>query len=124
MCQLLLVLLTVVLPYVLSVMVAGRLVGVVGTSGFGKSSLLNAILGEMYGTPESGQECRSLRGKVAYVPQKAWIINGSVEDNITFGLPYDKAKFDHAVSGSGIHGPLVVAILTHSLTDTCITTDS
>lgn len=43
---------------------------------------------------------RSLHGKVAYVPQKAFILNGSLESNITFGEPYDKVKFDDAVSAA------------------------
>ena len=32
-------------------------------------------------------------GPVAYVPQSPWVQNLSLRDNITFGLPYDAAKY-------------------------------
>ncbi len=58
---------------------AGQLVVVVGTTGSGKSTLLSAILGQMqqvYGSPPV------VRGRLAYVPQAAFIINGTVRENI------------------------------------------
>eukprot|EP00656_Telonema_subtile_P006591 TRINITY_DN13051_c0_g1_i1.p1 TRINITY_DN13051_c0_g1~~TRINITY_DN13051_c0_g1_i1.p1 ORF type:complete len:1450 (+),score=430.93 TRINITY_DN13051_c0_g1_i1:142-4491(+) len=77
----------------------GQLVAVVGGAGFGKSSLLEAILGEMP-TVTAGNFKRSIRGAVAYVPQASWIYNGTVQDNITFGLDYDEDRFNHAVMSS------------------------
>jgi ABC-type multidrug transport system fused ATPase/permease subunit len=59
----------------------GQLVAVVGKVGSGKSSLVSALLGEMNKT--SGKV--NIRGKVAYVPQQAWIMNDTLKDNITFG---------------------------------------
>lgn len=54
---------------------------VVGHTGCGKSSLLNAILGMM--TPVGGKS--EIYGKVAYVPQASFIYNATVRDNILFG---------------------------------------
>eukprot|EP01125_Pyxidicula_operculata_P020715 TRINITY_DN7733_c0_g1_i1.p1 TRINITY_DN7733_c0_g1~~TRINITY_DN7733_c0_g1_i1.p1 ORF type:complete len:1515 (-),score=405.79 TRINITY_DN7733_c0_g1_i1:221-4765(-) len=58
----------------------GALVAVVGEVGAGKSSLLNALLGEMQKT--SGRVV--VNGSIAYVPQTAWIKNATVKDNIVF----------------------------------------
>ncbi|XP_066266620.1 ATP-binding cassette sub-family C member 5-like [Branchiostoma lanceolatum] len=68
----------------------GSLLGVCGGVGSGKSSLISGILAQM----------RLLKGKVAtdgnyaYVAQQAWILNSSVRDNILFGQPFDKEKYD------------------------------
>ena len=67
----------------------GQLVAVVGQVGAGKSSLLNAFLGEMVRT--SG--AINVKGQVAYVPQQAWIQNGTVEYNIQFGQGKDEKKY-------------------------------
>jgi ATP-binding cassette, subfamily C (CFTR/MRP), member 1 len=34
---------------------------------------------------------------VAYAAQRPCIMSGTVKDNILFGLPYDKAKFDETI---------------------------
>jgi ATP-binding cassette subfamily C (CFTR/MRP) protein 4 len=39
----------------------------------------------------------SVRGKISYVSQQAWIFPSSLKQNILFGLPYDKEKFDKVV---------------------------
>ena len=54
----------------------------VGSVGSGKSSLLNAMLGEM----DKHQGSVSLKGNLAYVPQLAWIRNTSLKNNILFGV--------------------------------------
>jgi ABC-type multidrug transport system fused ATPase/permease subunit len=35
-----------------------------------------------------------LRGSVAYVPQSPWIQHGTIEENILFGLPMDRERYD------------------------------
>ncbi|KAL7752374.1 hypothetical protein RI367_002420 [Sorochytrium milnesiophthora] len=57
--------------------------------GTGKSSLLYAILGEMH--KRAGQV--NVNGKIAYVAQQAWIMNGTVRDNILFGSVYDEKRY-------------------------------
>lgn len=67
----------------------GLLVAVVGEVGSGKSSLLNLILGET--RLINGSVYRN--GSIAYVPQVAWILSGTVRDNILFGREYDPRRF-------------------------------
>ena len=66
----------------------GRLVGVCGSVGAGKSSLLSAVLGHM---DLSGGSV-SIDGSFAYVSQQAWIMNCSVKENILFGEAFDAKK--------------------------------
>ena len=67
----------------------GALVGVIGSVGAGKSSLLSAILGEMH--PIRGSV--RVHGRIAYMAQQAWIQNCTVRDNILFHSPYDPARY-------------------------------
>lgn len=67
----------------------GRLVGVCGAVGSGKSSLLSAILGQMI--LERGRV--SVDGSFAYVSQQAWIINCTLRENILFGEPFDAERY-------------------------------
>ncbi|KAL7750940.1 hypothetical protein RI367_003520 [Sorochytrium milnesiophthora] len=66
-----------------------NLTAVIGRVGQGKSSLLHALLGEMI--KRSGQV--EVNGSIAYVAQAAWIINGTLRDNILMGLPMDEKKY-------------------------------
>ncbi|KAG0220544.1 P-loop containing nucleoside triphosphate hydrolase protein [Mortierella sp. GBAus27b] len=71
----------------------GQLVAVVGAVGSGKSSLLNALVGEMRktdGTMEYG-------GTIGYCPQSAWIQNATVKNNILFGLPEDEERYRRVI---------------------------
>ncbi|KAI9208345.1 P-loop containing nucleoside triphosphate hydrolase protein [Polychytrium aggregatum] len=72
----------------------GSLVAIVGPVGSGKSSLLSAIIGELKCT--SGHI--TLGGSIGYCPQQAWIVNSSVEENITFGSAYDRVRYERVIS--------------------------
>ncbi|KAJ3028172.1 UNVERIFIED_CONTAM: hypothetical protein HDU68_002318 [Siphonaria sp. JEL0065] len=67
----------------------GSLVAIVGSVGAGKSSLLNALVGEMRKTNGSVE----FSGDVSYAPQTAWIQNASVKDNILFGSSFDEDRY-------------------------------
>ncbi|KAJ3337865.1 Multidrug resistance-associated protein 4, partial [Kappamyces sp. JEL0680] len=67
---------------------------VCGVVGAGKSSLINSILGDM--TMTSGKRAVKTK-KIAYVSQTPWILSGTVQDNILFGLEYDPARFAKVV---------------------------
>ncbi|CAH1646738.1 unnamed protein product [Spodoptera littoralis] len=71
----------------------GSLVAIVGAVGSGKSSLLSALLGEM--NKISGRV--NTTGSIAYVPQQAWIQNATLQDNILFGKPLDKHKYNNVI---------------------------
>ncbi|KAH8823225.1 multidrug resistance-associated ABC transporter [Flagelloscypha sp. PMI_526] len=62
---------------------------IVGSVGSGKSSILEALVGEMRKT--EGQVM--FGGNIAYVPQVAWIRNQTLRDNILFGQPYDPTRY-------------------------------
>ncbi|KAH9786393.1 ABC transporter C family member 14 [Citrus sinensis] len=71
----------------------GDLTAIVGTVGSGKSSLLASILGEMHKISGKVKVC----GTTAYVAQTSWIQNGTIEENILFGLPMNRAKYGEVV---------------------------
>ncbi|RLN14167.1 hypothetical protein BBO99_00006130 [Phytophthora kernoviae] len=74
----------------------GSLVMVIGSVGAGKSSLLNALLGEM--TLKRGSV--DVRGDVSYVSQDTWIRNMNVRDNILFEEPYHAKHYETVLEAS------------------------
>ncbi|XVF21958.1 hypothetical protein REPUB_Repub12eG0133900 [Reevesia pubescens] len=67
----------------------GELAAIVGTVGSGKSSLLSSILGEMHKISGKVKLC----GTTAYVAQTSWMQNGTIQENILFGLPMNREKY-------------------------------
>ncbi|KAG9326974.1 hypothetical protein KVV02_001924 [Mortierella alpina] len=76
----------------------GSLAAVVGRVGQGKTSLLNAIIGDMYRREGHVR----VYGNMAYVAQQAWIVNATLKDNIVFGNVFDQAKYDHIIMACGL----------------------
>ncbi|KAF8933746.1 hypothetical protein BGZ47_010720 [Haplosporangium gracile] len=76
----------------------GQLTAVVGRVGQGKSSILSAIIGDMY----KRQGSVKVYGSVAYVSQQAWICNATVRDNIVFGKPFDQERYERVLFASGL----------------------
>ncbi|KAM4614609.1 ATP-binding cassette sub-family C member 9 isoform 1-T1 [Polymixia lowei] len=106
----------------------GQLTMIVGQVGCGKSSLLLAMLGEMQTingkvywsklpdcemihegniswseTEESDEDTRSKnRYSVAYATQKSWLLNATVEENITFGSPFNKQRYKTVIDACSL----------------------
>ncbi|KAI8611102.1 P-loop containing nucleoside triphosphate hydrolase protein [Chytriomyces sp. MP71] len=78
----------------------GELLAVVGVVGSGKSSLLSALLGEMYKEKDGGSV--HIRGTIAYVPQTSWIMNDTLRNNITFGNGYDLDWYNTVIAACGL----------------------
>lgn len=76
----------------------GECVMVVGSVGSGKSSLAQAVIGEM----PFVEGAVTVNGGIAYVPQEAWIINASVRENIIFGNTFDEALYRKVVKMSAL----------------------
>jgi ATP-binding cassette, subfamily C (CFTR/MRP), member 1 len=76
----------------------GRLDAVVGPVGCGKTSLISALLGEM----DKIRGSVNIDGTLAYVPQQAWIQNATLQDNITFGKPFNKRFYDQVVEACAL----------------------
>jgi ABC-type multidrug transport system fused ATPase/permease subunit len=88
----------------------GHLNVVAGPTGSGKTSLLMGLLGEMTKLkgdvylpggcsredirpdPETG-----LTDSVAYCAQQAWLVNGTVKDNIVFASKWDQKRYDDVI---------------------------
>jgi ABC-type multidrug transport system fused ATPase/permease subunit len=76
---------------------AGQAVALVGTTGAGKSTLADVILGVL--VPDSGsvtisgvapsEAVRKWPGAVAYVPQDVAVLTGTVRENVALGIPSD-----------------------------------
>ncbi|KAL2911652.1 hypothetical protein HK105_208860 [Polyrhizophydium stewartii] len=79
-----------------------QLVAIVGSVGAGKSSLVSALLGEMYKTAGTV----TVRGTVAYVPQTAWIMNATLRDNILFGRNFDAKLYNETLDACGLRADL------------------
>ncbi|KAL3531457.1 hypothetical protein ACH5RR_010779 [Cinchona calisaya] len=71
----------------------GELTAIVGTVGSGKSSLLSSILGEMHKISGKLRVC----GTTAYVAQTSWIQNGTIQENILFGLPMNQERYKESL---------------------------
>lgn len=74
------------------------MIALVGTVGSGKTSMLSALLGEMIKV--SGYV--NVSGKVAYMPQDAWIINATLKENILFGRDFDKKCYDRVIEACAL----------------------
>ncbi|KAL7034207.1 hypothetical protein ACKWTF_007899 [Chironomus riparius] len=77
----------------------GRLVGILGHVGAGKSSLLQTILREL--PIESGK--MSIKGKISFAPQEAWVFSGSIRQNVLFGCEMDKDRYDKVVTACALN---------------------
>ena len=80
----------------------GSRIGFIGVTGSGKSTLLDVIMGLL--PPTNGkliidqqsinsQNCRAWQSHIAHVPQNIYLSDGSVEENIAFGI--SKEEVDH-----------------------------
>ncbi|KAJ3341884.1 Multidrug resistance-associated protein 1, partial [Kappamyces sp. JEL0680] len=69
----------------------GAFVGICGSVGCGKTTLLTSLLGQA-----------SLNGKIAYCSQEPWILKGNIRDNILFGSPLNEFRMSQVIGWCGL----------------------
>ncbi|XP_055381017.1 probable multidrug resistance-associated protein lethal(2)03659 [Condylostylus longicornis] len=69
------------------------LIAVIGSVGAGKSSFLNAILGEI----ELTEGVLRVNGKLSYCSQEPWLFEGSIRDNIVFIDDFDEKRYQEVI---------------------------
>uniref|UniRef100_A0A8B9L4N1 ATP-binding cassette sub-family C member 5 n=1 Tax=Astyanax mexicanus TaxID=7994 RepID=A0A8B9L4N1_ASTMX len=82
----------------------GKLVGICGSVGSGKTSLISAILGQM--TLLEGTV--AVNGNFAYVAQQAWIVNATLRDNILFGKEFEEERYQAVLSACCMRPDLAI----------------
>ncbi|MBD2304717.1 ABC transporter ATP-binding protein [Chroococcidiopsis sp. FACHB-1243] len=89
----------------------GQSIGIIGKSGAGKTTLIDVILGLL--APETGNirvdgktiynDLRSWQNLIGYIPQSIFLIDDTIEKNITFGVPddlIDKPRLEKAIQSA------------------------
>ncbi|KAL4479825.1 hypothetical protein ABPG74_020341 [Tetrahymena malaccensis] len=73
-----------------------------GELGSGKSSILQAILGEMEvkGGQQAYQSMVEINGSISLCSQDPWIIQDTVQENILFGQGYDSQRYQQVLRAS------------------------
>ncbi|WP_288776157.1 ABC transporter ATP-binding protein [uncultured Psychrobacter sp.] len=83
-----------------------HVIGIVGSSGSGKSTLIDIVLGLL--TPQSGEiyvddrlvtesNRRSWQDLLGFVPQSIFLSEGSIAENIAFGIPAHEINYEQVM---------------------------
>ncbi len=81
----------------------GASIGLVGTTGAGKTTLVDILLGllrpgegslSVDGVPVSDDNLRAWQQTVGYVPQEIFLGDATIAENIAFGVPWDEIDRD------------------------------
>ncbi len=85
----------------------GETVAFIGSTGSGKSTLINLIPRfydvtsgsiKIDGVDTSDYDLKALRQKIGFIPQKAFLFKGTIEENLKFGNPdATPEEIDHAI---------------------------
>ncbi|KAM7146748.1 ATP-binding cassette sub-family C member 12-like isoform 3-T4 [Macrochelys suwanniensis] len=71
-----------------------KVLGICGNVGSGKSSVISAILGQMF----LNDGTVGVDGTLAYVSQQAWIFHENIRQNILFGEEYNEERYNYAIN--------------------------
>ena len=89
----------------------GRVVGLIGASGAGKTTCVDMLLGllapvsgsvRVDGAPLAELDLHDWRARIGYVPQQPFFADDTIADNIAFGMPRDAGRIAEAVRGAGL----------------------
>ncbi|KAG8779497.1 hypothetical protein FRC16_003410, partial [Serendipita sp. 398] len=76
----------------------GKLTICTGPVASGKTSLMLAILGELYPLPSSLETNIPSLPRTGYTSQEAFIVPGTIQENILFGSTYDEVWYNAVIS--------------------------
>lgn len=85
----------------------GKTLGVIGSTGAGKTTMMDVFLGLLHpetgvikvdGVPLKPENVRVWQSGIGYVPQDIFLVDGTVAENIAFGLPNDKIDQERVVT--------------------------
>ncbi|RZC35044.1 multidrug resistance-associated protein 7 [Asbolus verrucosus] len=79
----------------------GEFVGVIGSVGCGKSSLLSAILAEL-SIPEGEIAVSQVESGFGFATQQPWLQRGTVRDNILFGKTFEDNRYKAVLFACGL----------------------
>ncbi|KAI8893994.1 P-loop containing nucleoside triphosphate hydrolase protein, partial [Globomyces pollinis-pini] len=85
----------------------GSKVAIVGHVGSGKSSILAALLGQIR---HVRGDTVKVYGSTAYMSQEAWLLNMTLRENVLFGQPMDKARFNEVIRVAGLERDLTLLV--------------
>ncbi|KAF5283719.1 hypothetical protein FQR65_LT13754 [Abscondita terminalis] len=77
---------------------SGSIIGVIGSVGSGKTSLLYSILNELTIT----EGTIDVRGKISYASQDPWLFPESVKQNILFDSKFDSQRYNEVVKACAL----------------------
>ncbi len=81
----------------------GASIGIVGQSGVGKSTLMDILLGLLHpdegallvdGKPLADDDIAAWQRAVGYVPQEVFLMDATIAENITLGVPRDRMDME------------------------------
>ena len=102
----------VVLEAVNLIVNKGTSIAFVGKSGSGKSTLVDVIMGlnlpnigSVYadGVLITKNNLSSWRSKIGYIPQSVYLFDGTIGENVSFGMPHDEQKVDALLKKVRLH---------------------
>jgi ABC-type multidrug transport system fused ATPase/permease subunit len=97
----------------------GSAVGLVGSTGAGKTTMVDVILGLLRptqgaitvdGLPVLDAQIRSWQRLLGYVPQEIFLADATIAENIAFGIPkaeIDYAKVERCARSAQVHGFII-----------------
>ena len=75
----------------------GDLIGIYGSTGSGKTCLLNAILNNLDIFNNKKNLKITVNGIISYTPQSPWIVNDTVKGNIILNKTYEEDIYQHVI---------------------------
>ena len=87
----------------------GARIGIIGATGSGKSTLLDIVMGLLLPTegeiiidnqPLNKKNYRAWQAHIAHVPQNIFLSDGTIEENIAFGMPKEKIDYQQVIKSA------------------------